>query len=89
VLLELQRRRCRAAVIILPKSLIARILELDPTFEILYPVMQVIHKNCEGERCCEFDPETDSILHTGRLVTHVRFSRFEQIRDIEVVGAEI
>ena len=86
VILALREARCDAAIVNLPKSYIVRLLELDPDIELIYPVMRVVHKNrCNGN-CPEFDEERDAILKAGPIITHVRFSHFERIKDIELIG---
>ncbi len=74
------------AVVVLPLSLIAQIVQ-DKSITWLFARMQGLHECLGPEKCPEFDPTRDVWLplHGSDKGRHMRFERFEKIVKVEMV----
>lgn len=76
----------RAAVVVLPLSMIARLLEAGRDIAWLWAEMSALHE-CYGPGACpEFNPETDVWLplHGSQKGRHMRFNRFMRIKAVKL-----
>ncbi len=81
---ELRDRGVRAAVIILPLSMVMRLLRHTDIVWV-WCEMDTIH-NCEGYSCPHYDPRRDTFIQSrnGESFRHVRFRGFFRIKSIVV-----
>jgi len=75
------------AVVVLPLSMIARLVEYtDVVF--LWSEMVKVHDGCEGLSCPLYDPTQDAILPTrsnhGIFYRHFRFAGFKIIKSVKL-----
>ena len=85
---ELRSTGAKYAVIVLPLSMTAKLLELCRDVTFLYAEMQNVHdsRNCElAEACPEFDPDRDVLLKSPELTRHLRFKRFTRIKEVRMI----
>jgi len=75
------------AVVVLPLSMIARLVEYTDVI-FLWSEMVKVHDNCEGLSCPLFDPTQDAILPTrsnhGIFYRHFRFAGFKRIKAVRL-----
>ncbi|RLF92095.1 hypothetical protein DRN52_08455 [Thermococci archaeon] len=88
VLEEIKKRKCEYAVLVLPLSMIARLVK-DKTITWLWAEMEALHI-CDILKCEEWNPDTDTWLplrgeKEGR---HMRFKGFKKIKKVELVLEE-
>jgi len=72
------------AVVVLPLSMIA-VLAQYRDVAWLWSEMELVHQNCEGELCPEYNPDSDAILKSFDTVRHLRFKEFRKILKVEMI----
>jgi len=82
---EVKAVGAKVAVVVLPLSMIARLIEIGRDITWLWAEMQGLHE-CNINECKEFQPDTDVWLplagsDKGR---HMRFIRFHRIKAIKM-----
>jgi len=86
VLKEVRKAGAKYAVVVLPLSMIARLVNnKDITW--LWAEMTPVHTySCPGsDRCSQFDPFKDVVLESANFNRHLRFERFKVIEDVRMV----
>jgi len=88
VMEELKRAGAEIAIVVLPLSVIERLLPMAKKegIELWMARMSLVHQ-CGGPKVCpEFDPKTDVWLplRGSDLGRHMRFYRFERIKRVAV-----
>jgi len=83
---EVRRVGAKHAVVVLPLSMIARLLEVCRDVVWLQAEMVPVHEHsCEGENCSDFNPKTDVVLSSPNFTRHLRFNGFKVIKKIEMI----
>jgi len=90
---DLQRVGAKYAVLVLPLSMIERLLGLNETdsagITFLRAEMEPVHTDsCVGESCELYDPQRDVILKSPEFNRHLRFTEFKRIVEVRVVTEE-
>lgn len=87
---ELKKAQVKVAVVVLPLSMISKILSMDNGIVWLWSEMKMLHK-CNGYGCSDYDSEKDNFLPLCGTaeVRHVRFVGFKKIKEVKVVLEEI
>ena len=82
---EIRAVNAKVAVVVLPLSMIARLLETCKDVTFLWAEMQGLHE-CNINECKEFQPDTDVWLplHGSDKGRHMRFIRFNKIKAIKM-----
>ena len=83
VINEANRYGAKYIVPVLPLSFIARLCDLarKNSITVLWSQMKLLHNNCPGEGCPEFNDKTDTIVSPGR---HYRFEKFYVIKGVKL-----
>ncbi|MHA1333255.1 MAG: hypothetical protein ACTSPL_04170 [Candidatus Odinarchaeia archaeon] len=84
VLADIHAVEAKYAVVVLPLSMIAELISRAPEITWLWAEMEMVHSNCQGTICKEYDPKQDVILTSSNYVRHLRFQGFKKIIKIEV-----
>jgi len=86
VLDEIKNANCKYAVVVLPLSMIAQLVN-DKSITWLFAEMEGIHECLGPELCEEFNPDTDVWLplHGKSTGRHMRFKQFRKILRVEMV----
>lgn len=71
------------AVVVLPLSMIARLVDKCRDITWLYAIMEPVHSECIGKGCPLYNEKTDVIL-TGNTVRHLRFREFKRIKQVKL-----
>ena len=72
------------AVVVLPLSMIACLVERYKDVVWLMAEMEPVHDSCPGVNCPYFDPDRDVIL-PGVVIRHMRFKKFVRVKEVRVV----
>jgi len=74
------------AVVVLPLSMIAQLTQLCKNVTLLWAEMVKVHEHsCPGEKCPQYDPNRDVILHGKEYTRHLRFTKFQKIVKIQMI----
>ena len=83
---EIRSFGARYAVVVLPLSMISVLTAQYKDVVWLWSEMEVLHRNCKGTHCPEYNPDTDVILESFSEVRHFRFRGFKRILKVEMVA---
>lgn len=79
---EIRRIGAKYALLVLPLSMISKMLYENPDIVFLYSVMDFLHV-CQ--RCPEYNPYTDVLIETAGAYRHLRFKTIKKIKRLELV----
>ena len=88
ILGEIREIGAKYAVVVLPLSMIARLIK-DKSITWLWAEMIPVHKHsCIGENCPDYNPESDVIMKGSTFNRHLRFKEFKLIKEVKLVLEE-
>jgi len=89
VLAEIRKAGADAAVLVLPLSMIKKLVEMDDSIIWLWSEMELVHRRCPGTPskpwlCPQFRADTDVVMAKGGENKHLRFKGFYRIKAVKI-----